>query len=338
MEGALLHGLAMAARSAALGSAAFLLVAAAASDAGFARRVSALAAAAAFALALVALPVTEGWGGWIGAVLALGAAAAMAALAWRGQDARIVLALGALLIPAGILQSGAHAAFWPFVATVLREAGAALWMGSLPLLWFALRGPDALFAARRQRLLTLAGIGLALPGVLLAGTAGEAPAGAGALLLAAALLLGGLLAATLWQAALAAGTPTPARLRALTEASILLALALCGPIAALFAGVAPGATWPALPALLLAALLLALAVLPVPGIAAAMAALALVAAGTLALAAHAPLPGVLAVAAGTLRWLGWRGAPEAVEARLAGALWAGLAAALLPGILLTHGG
>jgi hypothetical protein len=337
MEGALLHGLAMAARSAALGSAAFLLVSAGPADSGFARRVTALAAAAAFVLALVGLPVTLGWGGWIGALLGLGAGGAMAALAWRGQDSRIVLALGALLIPAGILQSGAHAAFWPFVATVLREAGAALWMGSLPLLWFALRGPDARFAARRQRLLTLAGVALALPGVLVAGVAGEAPEGAAALLLATALLLAALMAATLWHGVLASGEPSPLRLRALTEGAILLALALCGPIAALFAGVAPGADWPALPALLLAGVLLALAVLPAPGFAAGVVALALVAAGTLALAAHAPLPGVLAVAAGTLRWLAWRSPPEALEARLAGALWAGLAAALLPATLLALG-
>lgn len=340
MEGALLHGLAMGARSAALGSAAFLLVAAAPAGEPLARRVTALAAAAALVMALVSLAATSGAAGWIGALLALAAAGAMAALAWRGQDARIVAALGLPLLVGGILQSGAHASLWPFVATTLREAGAALWMGSLPLLWFALRGEEALAAARGHRLLALGGMALALPGLLLAGATGALPAGAGPLLVATALLLAALLALTLWQSALLRGEPPAPRLRALTEAAILLAIALCGPIAALFAGVAPGAFWPALPALILAAVLLALAALPLPlpGIAAGGVALALVAAGTLALAAAAPLPGLLAVAAGTARWLAWRGAPEGVETRAAAALWAGLAAALIPGVLLARAG
>ena len=337
MEGALLHGLAMAARSTALGSAAFLLIAAGPADAPLARRVAALAAGLAALLALASLPATAGTGGWIGAALAIGAGGAMAALAWRGQDARIVLALGLPLLLGGILQAGVHESLWPLVGTALREAGAALWMGSLPLLWFALGGAEALAAARRYRLLALAGIALALPGVLLAATTGAAPARGAPLILATALLLAALLAVTLWLSTLATGEPPARRLRALAEAGILLAIALCGPIAALLVGVAPGAVWPALPALLLAGLLLALAVLPLPALAAGLAALALAGAGSLALAAGAPLPGLLAVAAGTLRWLAWRGAPEAVETRLAAALWAGLAAALLPGVLLTEG-
>ncbi|MCU0945578.1 MAG: hypothetical protein MUF65_09430 [Rubritepida sp.] len=337
MEGALLNGLAMGARSAALGSAAFLLIAATPATEALARRVTLIAAGVAGLLALAALPVTTGAGGWIGAVLALAAAGGMAALAWRGGEARILVALGLPLLLGGILQSGAHGAVWPFLATLLREAGAALWMGSLPLLWFALGREGALDSARRHRLLALGGIALALPGVLLAAGTAAVPPGAAPLLLATALLLLALLAATLWQSTLVMGTPTPARLRALTELAILLAIALCAPIAALFAGAAPGAVWPAVPALLLAAALLALAVLPVPALASGVAALALVAAGTLALAANAPLPGVLAIAAGGLRWLAWRGEAGVVEARLAGALWAGLAAALLPGILLTLG-
>lgn len=337
MEAALLHGLAMAARSAALGSAAFLLVVAGAGAAPLARRVTAIAAGAAALLALAGLPATAGTGGWIGALLALGAGGAMAALAWRGQAPRLVAALAVPLLLGGILQSGAHTALWPFVATVLREAGAALWLGSLPLLWFALRGADGAGAARRWRVLALGGIALALPGVLLAAGTAAVPPGAGALLLATALLLAPLLAVTLWLSALALGEPPAPRLRALTEAAILLALALCGPIAALFAGAEAGTLWPAIPALLLALLLPALAVLPLPALAAGVAALALVGAGTLALAAAAPLPGVLAVLAGTLRWLAWRGAPEAMETRLAAALWAGLSVALLPGILLTAG-
>jgi hypothetical protein len=324
MEGALLYGLAMAARSAALGSAAFLWVA---GEAQLARRVAMLAAAAALVLALAGLPVTEGWGGWIGALLALGAAGGMAALAWKGGQARLLTALAALLLFAGILQSGAHDAALPFLGTLLREAGAALWMGSLPLLWFALAGAAASEAARRWTLLALGGMALALPGVMIATGQGASPE-ATPTVVATLLLLLALAATSLWLGWRARAGDGAARLRPINEAAIVFAIALCGPIASLLAGAAGPSLWPALPAGFLALALLAGLVLPVPGFVAGATALALAAAGLLALAAGAALAGTLAVCAGAARWLAWRGDAEGCETRLAEALWAGLALAL----------
>lgn len=337
MEGALLYGLAMAARSAALGSAAFLWVA---GDTPFARRVAMIAAAAALVLALAGLPVTQGWGGWIGALLALGAAGGMAALAWKGAAARWLTALAALLLFAGILQSGAHAAFLPFLGTLLREAGAALWMGSLPLLWFALQGEGATEAARRWTLLALGGMALALPGVLIAGAQivegqGASPA-ATPTVLATLLLLLALAATSLWLAWRARAGDGAARLRPISEAAIVFAIALCGPIASLLAGGAGPVLWPALPAGFLALALLAGLVLPVPGFVAGAIGLALAAAGLLALAAGAALAGTLAVCAGAARWLAWRGEAAGCETRVAEALWAGLAFALPLALLLAR--
>ncbi|MCX8133626.1 MAG: hypothetical protein N3D18_06635 [Roseococcus sp.] len=334
MEGALLYGLAMAARSAALGSAAFLLLA---GEGPLTRRVTMAAGAAALLLALAGLPATQGWAGWMGALGALGAAGGLVVLAWRGAPAWALLAMAALLLPAALLQAGVHDAALPFLGTLLREAGAALWMGSLPLLWFALAGEGATEAARRWTLLALGGMALALPGVLIA--AGE-PFGSGALptLIATLLLLLGLAATSLWLAWRARAGDRAARLRPLGEAAILLALALCGPIAALLAGQAGPALWPALPAAVLALALLAGLVLPVPGVVAGAMALALAAAGLLALGAGAALAGVLAVLAGTARWLAWRGAEGGCETRLAEALWAGLALALPLALLLARAG
>ncbi|MFN3449510.1 MAG: hypothetical protein ACK44F_12510 [Roseococcus sp.] len=334
MEGALLYALAMAARSAALGGAAFLLLA---GEGALARRVTLSAAAAAFLAALAGLPATRGWGGWIGALGALGAAGGLAALAWRGAPPLALAALAALLLPAAILQAGVHEAALPFLGTLLREAGAALWMGSLPLLWFALAGEGAGEAARRWTLLALGGMALALPGVLIA--AGE-PFGGDAIptLIATGLLLLALAATSLWLAWRARAGDGAGRLRPLSEAAIILALALCGPIAALLAGEAGPALWPALPAAVLALALLAGLVLPVPGFVAGAIGLALAAAGLLALGEGAALAGVLAVLAGAARWLAWRGAEGACETRLAEALWAGLALALPLALLLARAG
>jgi hypothetical protein len=330
MEGALLYGLAMAARSAALGSAAFLWVA---EDVPLARRVAMMAAAAALVLALAGLPVTEGWAGWIGALLAIGAAGGMAAMAWKGAEARWLTAMAALLLFAGILQSGAHAAFLPFLGTLLREAGAALWMGSLPLLWFALTGEGATEAARRWTLLALGGMALALPGVMIAAGQGASPE-ATPTVIATLLLLLALAATSLWLAWRARAGDGAARLRPISEAAIVFAIALCGPIAALLAGAAGPSLWPALPAGFLALALLAGLVLPVPGFVAGAIGLALAAAGLLALGAGAAIAGTLAVGAGAARWLAWRGDAAGCETRVAEALWAGLALALPLALLL----
>lgn len=334
MEGWFLYALAMFARSATLGSAAFLLVAAPHAVQPLARYVTTIAAVLAVLVSLLALPGTAGWGGWIGAALALGAGGATAYLAWRdGPPAPIVAAAAALLL-GGILQGGAHEGGVAVLATLLREAGAALWMGSLPLLWFALRGTGAMRTARNHRALALGGMALALPGALLLwGQSGPDLSAQAPLLLAVAILLLGLAKLSLWQVWLLRGEVAPARLLALTEAAILIALALCGPIAALFMGVQAPSPWAVLPALLLAAALAASIWSPV--LPARVLALLLVAAGTLALGAGAALAGLLAVMAGCLCWLALR-QPDTCEGSTGERLWPGIAFAAVVAALLVH--
>jgi len=334
MEGWFLYGLAMFARSAALGSAAFLLVAAPPAVQPLARYVTMAAAVVAVLVALLALPVTAGWGGWIGALLALGGGAATAALAWKDGPPAPIVGAATVLLLGGILQGGAHAGGLPVLATFLRESGAALWMGSLPLLWFALRGTGAMRTARNHRMLALGGMGLALPGVLLLWGQGAAPAaGQTALALATAVLLLGLVKLSLWQAWLLRGEVPTDRLLALTEAAILIALALCGPIAALFMGVRAPGLWAVLPAFLLAAALALGA--RFPSLPRGLLSLLLVAAGTLALGAGAALVGLLAVLAGTLGWLARR-QPGTCEGAASADLWPGLAFAATLAALLVH--
>lgn len=334
MEGWFLYGLAMGARSAALGSAAFLLVAAPHAVQPLARYVTMAAAIIAVLVALLALPVTVGWGGWTGAALALLGGGATAALAWKDGPPAPIVAAATVLLLGGILQGGAHAGALPVLATFLRESGAAIWMGSLPLLWFALRGTGAMRTARNHRTLALGGMALALPGVLLlSGQAGPALAAQGPLIIATGLLLLGLATVSLWQAWLLRGEVTTDRLQALTECAILISIALCGPIAALFMGVQAASAWAVLPAFLLAGAL----ILGVwfPSIPAGPVALGLIAAGTLALGAGAALVGLLAVQLGCLRWLARR-QPDGCEGAAGARFWPGLAVAVIIAALLVH--
>ncbi|WP_206930773.1 hypothetical protein [Roseococcus thiosulfatophilus] len=333
-EGWFLYALAMLARSAALGSAAFLLVAAPPAVRPLARYVTTVAAVLAVLVALLVLPSTAGWGGWIGALMALGGGAATAALAWKDGPPAPIVGAATVLLLGGILQGGAHAGALPVLATFLRESGAAIWMGSLPLLWFALRGTGAMRSARNHRTLALGGMALALPGVLLLwGQAGAGFTAQGGMILATAVLILGLVKLTLWQAWLLRGEVPPDRLLALTEAAILIATALCGPIAALFMGVPVPGLWAVLPVFLVAAALaLSVWFTSLPG---GILALLLVAAGTVALGAGAALVGLLAVMAGCLRWLARR-QPETCEGSTSQAFWPGVALAALVAALLVH--
>jgi hypothetical protein len=334
MEGWFLYGLAMGARSAALGSAAFLLVAAPHAVQPLARYVTMAAAVVAVLVALLALPVTSGWGGWIGAGLALLGGGATAALAWKDGPPAPIVGAATILLLGGILQGGAHSGALPVLATFLRESGAAIWMGSLPLLWFALRGTGAMRTARNHRTLALGGMALALPGVLLlSGQAGPAFAAQGPLILATGLLLLGLMKVSLWQAWLLRGEVPTDRLLALTECAILISIALCGPIAALFMGVQSPSAWATLPALLLAgALILGVWFPSIPG---GVLALAMIGAGTLALGAGAALVGLLSVQLGCLRWLARR-QPETCEGATSERFWPGVAVAVVMAALLVH--
>lgn len=333
-ESWLLYGLAMGARSAALGSAAFLLVAAPHAVQPLARYVTMGAALVALLVALLTLPVTVGWGGWIGAALALLGAGAAVALTWKDGPPAPIVAAAAVLLLGGILQGGAHAGGLPVLATFLREAGAAIWMGSLPLLWFALRGTGAMRTARNHRTLALGGMVLAVPGVLmLSGQAGPAMAAHGALILATALLLVGLMKVSLWQAWLLRGEVPAGRLLALTECAILISIALCGPIAALFLGVGTPSPWAILPALALAAALVG--GIWFPSVPQRLVALALIGAGTLALGAGGALVGLLAVQLGAMRWLALR-QPDTQEGAACERFWPGVAIGLIMAALLVH--
>jgi hypothetical protein len=334
MDGTLLYGLSLGMRSAALGSAAFLLIAAPHPVQPFARYVTMIAAGLTVLLVLVAMPWTSGWAGWIGALLGLAGAGAAAALTWRDGPAAPVVAAAAAAVLGGIMQGGAHSSALMVIATFLRESGAALWMGSLPLLWFALRGTGALRTARNHRWLALGGMALALPGVLIAAPAIGVLAGREPLLLATAVLLLGLIKVTLWQAWLLRGDVAPERLLPLTETAILLATALCAPIAALFLGVAPLGLWPLVPALAIAVVLLAgRAGFPLP-MGALMLGLAF--AGTFALGAGLALTGLLATVAGATGWYARRRAGE-WDGDWADTYWPGLLLALILTALLLHG-
>jgi len=333
-ESWLLYGLAMGARSAALGSAAFLLVAAPHAVQPLARYVTMGAALVALLVVLLMLPVTVGWGGWIGAALALLGAGGAVALTWKDGPPAPIVGAATVLLLGGILQGGAHAGGLPVLATFLREAGAAIWMGSLPLLWFALRGTGAMRTARNHRTLALGGMALALPGVLmLSGQAGPAMAAHGALILATALLLMGLMKVSLWQAWLLRGEIPASRLLALTETAILISIALCGPIAALFLGVGMTSPWAIVPALALAVALVG--GVWFPSIPQGPLALALIGAGTLALGAGGALVGLLAVQLGAMRWLALR-QPDTFEGAACERFWPGVAVGLIMAALLVH--
>jgi hypothetical protein len=256
---ALLEASALAARSALLGGAAFLVVVAS----PLARRLPEGQAAPLLArtqlflrlsaLATMGLAVAQLLAGQFGAIGVLLAAAVPLVLAPREGPAPrlalVILGFAALALVLGVtggrlslLQPGSVT-----LATLLREAGAALWMGNLPLLWMLLRPnwPAAVPQAIgiRHAGLMLAGMALVAGGLALAAPHRALLMGPEALPLLAItagfVVLAQLAAALRVLLLLAAGRAAPAglwlpRLRCVVEVELLLSLVLCGPIVALF--------------------------------------------------------------------------------------------------------
>ncbi|MBX9752731.1 MAG: hypothetical protein K5Q68_24290 [Roseococcus sp.] len=276
MEGglapALLEASALAARSALLGGAAFLL----AVSSPLARRLPPdqstllMVRTQLFlrlaALATAGLAVAQFLGGQFAALGVLLAALTILLLVPReGPAPRLAGVLVALAAAALILavSGGRLSQLGPrslTTATLLREAGAALWMGNLPLLWMLLRGPwpAAVPQAVGMRHAGLMLFGMALTGAglavawphraLLFGAEAFPLFAITAAFVALALLAAGLRLGLL----VAAGRAAPAslwlpRLRCVVEAELLLALVLCGPIVALFVLAAQGLTAVAAP-------------------------------------------------------------------------------------------
>lgn len=270
---ALLEASALAARSALLGGAAFLLAVAS----PLARRLPAGQAALLMArtrlfLGLAAattagLAILQFLSGQFAALGVLLAALPVLLLAPReGPAPRLALGLLLLATLAMVLavSGGRLSQLGPrslTTATLLREAGAALWMGNLPLLWMLLRGPaqasrtQAWPAAvpqavgQRHAGLMLLGMGLTAGGLAIAWPHRALLFGPDTfplLAIAMAFVVLALLAAALRLAlVLAAGRAAPAelwlpRLRCVVECELLLALVLCGPIVALFVLAAQG--------------------------------------------------------------------------------------------------
>ncbi len=260
---ALLEASALAARSALLGGAAFLVTAAS----PLARRLPAgqaasLMAATQLFLRLSAL-VTMGlagaqlFAGQFGAIGVVLAALVVLVIAPREGPAPrlswIVLGFAAVAMLLGVT-GGRLGQLHPgsvTLATLLREAGAALWMGNLPLLWMLLRpqGADSWPAAVPQAIgmrhagLMLAGMVLVAGGLVMAAPHRALLFGPEAfplLAITAGFVVLAQLAAMLRVALLlAAGRAAPAslwlpRLRCVVELELLLSLVLCGPIVALF--------------------------------------------------------------------------------------------------------
>ena len=265
---ALLAAAALAARSALLGGAAFLLVVSsplarrlpvAQANLLMARTRLFLRLAALSAIGLGIVQLLQGQFAELGVVLV---ALAILVLAPReGPAPRLAATLLLLAMLAMVLGvSGGRLGQLTLTslttATLLREAGAAFWMGNLPLLWLLLRGRGSFWPAAvpqavgmRHAGLMLLGMGLSATGLLLATPHRALLFGAEAFPLLAitvafvalALLAAGLRVALL----LAAGRATPAilwlpRLRCVVECELLLALVLCGPIVALFTLAAQG--------------------------------------------------------------------------------------------------
>ena len=262
---ALLEASALAARSALLGGAAFLL----AVSSPLARRLPADQAALLMArtqlflrlaaLATAGLAIAQFLGGQFAALGVLLAALTILLLAPReGPAPRLggaVLALAALALVLAV-SGGRLSQLGPrslTTATLLREAGAALWMGNLPLLWMLLRGPWPAAVPQavglRHAGLMLLGMALSAAGLAIAWPHRAILFGAEAfplLAITVAVVALALLAAALRLGLiLAAGRAAPAslwlpRLRCVVECELLLALVLCGPIVALFVLAAQG--------------------------------------------------------------------------------------------------
>lgn len=264
----LLEAAALAGRSALLGGAAFLLVV----SSPLARRLPAAQAALLMgrtrgfllvaALAVMGLGAAQFLRGQFAELGVVLAALAILLLTPReGPAPRLaatILLLATIAMLLGV--TGGRFNTWSAggltTATVLREVGAALWMGNLPLLWMLLRGPGSAWpaavpqaAGMRHATLMALGMALAAAGLLLAAPHRALLFGAEALPMLAitiAFVALALLAAQLRVALLvSAGRAAPAslwlpRLRCVVEAELLLALVLCGPIVALFALAAQG--------------------------------------------------------------------------------------------------
>jgi len=274
---ALLEASALAARSALLGGAAFLL----AVSSPLARRLPAgqgallMARTQLFlrlaALATIGIAIPRFLSGHFAELGVLLAALAVLLLVPRhGPAPRLawaVLGFAAAALLLGV-SGGRLSQFSPgslTLATLLKESGAALWMGNLPLLWLLLRRPDAGWPAAavqavgmRHAGLMLLGMGLVLGGLMVAAPHRALIFGPEAFPLFAITLAFVMLA----QAAAAlrvgllvtAGRAAPPglwlpRLRCVVEAEMLLCLVLCGPIMALFALAAQGLSPAAAPAL-----------------------------------------------------------------------------------------
>ena len=357
MEGApaLLEAAALAARSALLGGAAFLVCV----SNPLARRVPPAQAAMVMArtrafilmaaLATVALAALQLAGGQFFALGVLLVALPIPLLAPRKGPAHgLGFTILALAATAMFLAVGGGRIMLPGLAwsTLLREAGAALWMGNLPLLWMLLRPavPPAVAQAvgMRHVALMLVGMALAMLGLGLAWphrTLLVGPQAFGLLAITVAFVLLAQMAAGLRVGLLiAAGRAAPAaswlpRLRFAVEAEVLLAMALCGPIIALFTLATQGLV-PA-PAPDLAAALPGLSLHPWSGregagivllliavlawlhraggaTAARLAPLLLVPLGA-AIATRHPVLGLLVLLAGMAEaWVAWRGNPAAL--------------------------
>lgn len=263
MEGglapALLEAGALAARSALLGGAAFLIAVASPlvrrlppgqGDVLMARTQLFLRLAA---LATMGLAVAQLFTGQFGAIGVLLAAGVPLVLAPREGPAPrlalVVLGFSALAMALGVTE-GRLSLLQPgsvTLATLLRESGAALWMGNLPLLWMLLRPnwPAAVPQAigMRHAGLMLLGMALVMGGLILAAPHRAVLMGPEAFPLLAItagfVLLAQIAAGLRVVLLLQAGRAAPAglwlpRLRCVVEAELLLSLVLCGPIVALF--------------------------------------------------------------------------------------------------------
>jgi len=269
---ALLQAAALAARSALFGGAAFLL----AISSPMARRLpegqaALLMARTQFfvrlaALATILLGAFQFFGGQFAALGVMLAAGAVLLLCPReGPCPRLAWAILFLSAMVMFLASSGGRLSMHELATLLREAGAALWMGNLPLLWMLLRAPWPAAVPQaiglRHAGLMLLGMGLAASGLALAFPYRSFLFGDAAfplLAITVAFVILAQIAAMLRVALLIeAGRAAPARnwlprLGFVVEAELLLAIVLCGPIVALFVlaaqGLAPQTTpeWGAL--------------------------------------------------------------------------------------------
>lgn len=270
---ALLEAGSLAARGALLGGAAFLLTVAS----PLARRLPAgqaailmsrtqgfLRFAALATLALTGLQFAAGQFFALGVMLAALAVLLLAPREGPAPRLAAVILLFAVLAMFIAVTGGRASLLTPrslTTANLLRETGAALWMGALPLLWMLLRPgwPAAVpqVIGMRHAMLMLAGMALAGAGMVIGWphrTWLFGPEAFPLAVIATALLLLALLAAALRVALLVEAGQASApglwlpRLRCVVEMELLLAIGLCGPVIALFMLAAKGLAPTARPA------------------------------------------------------------------------------------------